>query len=413
VREDAVMPGEQLPFGRARRAAREAGRALPVVEVPLHDAVGSVLATPLVAATALPPFDAAAMDGWAVSGPGPWTVVGSLLAGEQHERLPDGAAVAIATGAALPLGADAVLRRERGVVVDGPHAATLYVGDHDTGETAAHPGYVEPGSDIRPRGQESAAGELLLEAGGVVTPVVAGMAAAAGYDAVPVVRPPDVALLVLGDELLLRGAPRDGRVRDALGPMLPAWIAWAGGRAFPPTHVPDTLDDLLLALEDANADVVVTTGSTAAGPADHLHAALDRLGARWIVDGVAVRPGTPMCLATLPDGRHVVGLPGNPLAAVSAILTLVSPLLASLRGEAGADEERVEEALLEEEVKGHPDHVRLIPVHRERGDLVTTATPTLFTGPAMLRGLAVADGVAVIPPGGARRGASVRVLALP
>lgn len=407
------MPGEQLPFGRARRAAREAGRALPVVEVPLHDAVGSVLATPLVAATALPPFDAAAMDGWAVSGPGPWTVVGSLLAGEQHERLPDGAAVAIATGAALPLGADAVLRRERGVVVDGPHAATLYVGDHDTGETAAHPGYVEPGSDIRPRGQESAAGELLLEAGGVVTPVVAGMAAAAGYDAVPVVRPPDVALLVLGDELLLRGAPRDGRVRDALGPMLPAWIAWAGGRAFPPTHVPDTLDDLLLALEDANADVVVTTGSTAAGPADHLHAALDRLGARWIVDGVAVRPGTPMCLATLPDGRHVIGLPGNPLAAVSAILTLVSPLLASLRGEAGADEERVEEALLEEEVKGHPDHVRLIPVHRERGDLVTTATPTLFTGPAMLRGLAVADGVAVIPPGGARRGASVRVLALP
>jgi molybdopterin molybdotransferase len=120
-----------------------------------------------------------------------------------------------------------------------------------------------------------------------------------------------------------------------------------------------------------------------------------------------------MCLATLPDGRHVVGLPGNPLAAVSAVLTLVAPLLASLRGEAGADEERVEEALLEEEVKGHPDSVRLIPVHRERGDLVTTATPTLFTGPAMLRGLTVADGVAVIPPGGARRGASVRVLALP
>jgi molybdopterin molybdotransferase len=407
------MASDLLPFGRARRAAREAGRALPVVEVPLHDAVGSVLASPLVAATPLPPFDAAAMDGWAVSGPGPWTVVGSLLAGEQLERLHDGAAVSIATGAALPTGADAVLRRERSVVVDGPHAATLYVGDHATGETAPHPGYVEPGSDIRPRGQESAAGELLLEAGGVVTPVVAGMAAAAGYDALPVVRPPDVALLVLGDELLLRGAPRDGRVRDALGPMLPAWIAWAGGRAFPPTHVPDTLEDLLAELDDANADVVITTGSTAAGPADHLHTALDRLGARWVVDGVAVRPGTPMCLATLPDGRHVVGLPGNPLAAVSAVLTLVAPLLASMRGEAGADEEHVEEALLEEEAKGHPEHVRLIPVHRERGDLVTTATPTLFTGPAMLRGLAVADGVAVIPPGGARKGSSVRVLALP
>lgn len=407
------MAGDLTPFGRARRLAREAGSPLPVVEALLPDAVGSVLAAPLVAATPLPPFHASAMDGWAVSGPGPWTVVGSLLAGQTLDHLADGAAVQIATGAALPPGADAVLRRERGLVVDGPHSATLYVGDPETGQTDAHPGHIEPGADVRPRGQESAAGELLLEAGGVVTPVVAGMAAAAGYDALPVVRPPDIALLVLGDELLQRGRPRDGRVRDALGPMLPSWVAWAGGRAFPPAHVPDTLDALLEALDDANADVVITTGSTAAGPADHLHTALDRLGARWVVDGVAVRPGTPMCLATLPDGRHVVGLPGNPLAAVSAVLTLVVPLVAALRGEAGADQERVDEALLEEAVTGHPESVRLVPVVRERGELVTTARPTLFHGPAMLRGLAMADGMAVIPPGGSARGASVRVLALP
>jgi molybdopterin molybdotransferase len=120
-----------------------------------------------------------------------------------------------------------------------------------------------------------------------------------------------------------------------------------------------------------------------------------------------------MCLATLPDGRHVVGLPGNPLAAVSAVLTLLAPLVASLRGEPGADEERVEEAILDETIKDHPEHVRLIPVHRQRGDLVTTATPTLFHGPAMLRGIALADGVAVIPPGGGSRGSAVRVLPLP
>ncbi len=402
-----------LPFGRARRAAREAGRALPVVEVVLVDAVGSVLAAPLVASTPLPPFDAAAMDGWAVSGPGPWTVTGRLLAGDTLDRLPDGTAVHVATGAALPLGADAVLRRERGVVLESPRGPALYVGDPATGQTAPHPGYVEPGTDIRPRGQESSAGELLLEAGGVVTPAVAGMAAAAGYDVLPVVRPPDVAILILGDELLQRGSPRDGRVRDALGPMLPGWVAWTGARAFPPIHVPDTLSDLLTELDDANADIVITTGSTASGPADHLHAALDQLGARWVVDGVAVRPGTPMCLASLPDGRHVVGLPGNPLAAVSAVLTLLAPLVASMRGEPGADEERVEEAILDEAIKDHPEHVRLIPVHRQRGDLVTTATPTLFHGPAMLRGIALADGVAVIPPGGGSRGSAVRVLPLP
>jgi molybdopterin molybdotransferase len=402
-----------MPWGRARRAAREAGHPLAVVEAALPDAIGSVLAEPLVAATALPPFDAAAMDGWAVSGPGPWTVVGAVLAGQSAPPLPDGAAVTIATGAALPRGADAVLRRERGVVLDSASGPQLYVGDARSGMTDAHPGYVEPGSDIRSRGLEATAGEVLLEAGGVVTPAVAGMAAAAGYDALAVVRPPDVAILVLGDELLERGAPRDGRVRDALGPMLPGWIAWAGGRAFPPVRVPDTLDALLAELEDANADVVITTGSTASGPADHLHTALDRLGARWVVDGVAVRPGTPMCLATLPDGRHVIGLPGNPLAAVSGVLTLATPLLSTMRGEIGADEARVEEAILDEALKDHPDSVRLIPVARERSDLVVTAHPTIHVGPGMLRGLSVADGVAVIPPGGGARGSAVQVLPLP
>ena len=99
------------PWARARRAAREAAHPLPVVEVPLAAAVGAVLAHPLVSSTPLPPFDSAGMDGWAVAGPGPWVVVGELLAGDTLDRLADGAAVGIATGAALPTGADAVLRR--------------------------------------------------------------------------------------------------------------------------------------------------------------------------------------------------------------------------------------------------------------------------------------------------------------
>lgn len=442
---------DATPWNLARRAAREAGRALPVVAVPLPAAVGAVLAHPLVSATPLPPFDSASMDGWAVSGPGPWTVVGHLPAGgaigytddrgrpaagsdirrlpgsagrasdsaDRHadvgslDRLGDGTAVTVATGAALPMGVDAVLRRERGLIVDGPHGPQLYVGDSERGLTAPHPGYVEPGTDIRPRGQESQAGDALLEPGGVVTPAVAGMAAAAGYDTLSVVRPPDIAILVLGDELLERGHARDGRVRDALGPMLPGWIAWLGGRAFPPIRVPDTLDDLVSELEDANADVVITTGSTAAGPADHLHAALNRLGAHWVIDGVAVRPGSPMCLATLPDGRHVVGLPGNPLAAVSAVLTLAVPLVAALRGEVGADEALVRTAILGADVTHHPTDVRLVPVARHHRGGVTTAMPTLHNGPAMLRGLTLADGVAVISPGEGARGSTVSVLPLP
>jgi molybdopterin molybdotransferase len=120
-----------------------------------------------------------------------------------------------------------------------------------------------------------------------------------------------------------------------------------------------------------------------------------------------------MLLATLPDGRHVLGLPGNPLAAVSAILTLAAPLIAALRGEVGADEARIEQAVLAIDVTPHPEHVRLIPVSRRRRDLTVEATPTLHVGPAMLRGLSLADGIAVIPPGDGARGTVVAVLPLP
>jgi molybdopterin molybdotransferase len=397
-------------WGRARRAAREAAGPLPVVEVPLTAAVGAVLAHPLVSATSLPPVDAADTDGWAVAGPGPWEVV--ELADSDHTRLPDGTAAWMPSGAGLPAGSDAVLRRNRGLVLDGSGGVRLYVGDSASGRTAPHPGYVEPGTDIRPRGQEATAGEVLLDAGGIVTPVVAGLAAAAGYDTLSVVRPPDVAILVLGDQLLARGRARDGRARDALGPMLPGWIAWAGGRAFPPVRVPDTLADLVAEIDDVNADIVLVTGATG-DHGDLVHDALARFGARWVVDGVGVVPGGAMCLGTLPDGRHVLGLPDTPLGAVAAVLTLAVPLLASMRGEVGADEARVEEALLDADAPSHPEHVTLVPVSRQRGELVTSAVPVTFTGPAMLRGLAVADGMAVIPAGGGARGSGVAVLPLP
>ena len=407
------MAVSELSWMQARRAARECARPGPIVESTLEDAIGAVLAEPLQALTALPPFDVSAMDGFAVAGPGPWLVVGDVRAGSLSERVADGTAVRIATGAAMPMGTDAVLRREHSLTSRDSDGERLYVGDASTGRTAPHPGFVEAGADIRPRGQECAAGEPLLEPGGVVTPAVVGMAAAAGYDVIRVVRPPSVAILILGDELLSRGIARDGRIRDALGPMLPGWISWAGGRAFPPQHLPDTIDELVAAIDDANADVIVTTGSTAAGPADHLHAALNFLGARWHVDGVHVRPGHPMCLATLPDGRHVVGLPGNPLAAVSAVLTLLVPMLATLRGEHGADEAPILEAVLTVDVRPHPDRTRLLPVRRGFSGPEITATPTMHVGPAMLRGLSLADGVAVIPPGGGTIGSFVKVLPLP
>lgn len=387
---------------RARRIARTAAPGpLPATVRPLGTALGHSLARSLPALTDLPAFDTSAMDGWAVSGPGPWRLSGQVLAGETApEPLEDGTAIRIATGAQLPHGATAVLRRESG----GIRRGTLHA------DRAP-----EPGQDVRPRGQECRSGDTLLPAGAPVTPVVLGLAAAAGYDELAVVTRPTAEVLVLGDELLHSGLPRGGRVRDALGPLLGPWLDALGADVLGTRRLGDDADALREAVESSTADVVVTTGGTAAGPVDFVHPVLAATGARLLVDGVAVRPGHPMLLAALADGRHLIGLPGNPLAAVSGVVTLAAPLLATLAGRPAPEPFT---APLAAAVPGHPTDTRLVPVavsasvsvSASGSDQGPEAVPLHFNGPAMLRGLASADGLAVIPPGGAAAGTEADIL---
>ncbi|MDG9701074.1 molybdopterin molybdotransferase MoeA [Streptomyces sp. DH37] len=395
------------PAARAAAARAGAGRRPETAAVPLDAALGHRLAAPLTALTDLPAFDTSAMDGWAVSGPGPWELAGpaggchGVLAGDDSPSpLPDGHAVRIATGARIPPGTTAVLRSEHGEVRDRRLRA---------------PRAPQHGADIRPRGQECGTGDHLLPGGTPVTPAVLGLAAAAGWDELPVVRRPRAEVLVLGDELLASGLPEGGRVRDALGPMVGPWLAALGAEVTATRRLGDDAGALHAALAGTTADLVVTTGGTAAGPVDHVHPALRRLGAELLVDGVRVRPGHPMLLARLPAGAHLVGLPGNPLAAVSGLLTLAEPLLRAATG-AGEPSDgrdgpapRPPDAPLLGEVHGHPRDTRLVPVVQDgRG-----VRPLRFSGPAMLRGIATATALAVVPPGGAPTGAGVHLLRLP
>ncbi len=290
----------------------------------MPSALGLTLAAPLIALTDLPSFDTSAMDGWAVSGPGPWDVreEGVLAGHTAHAPLTDGEAVRIATGARIPPDTTAVLRSEHGRTDDNGRL-------HATAATRA-PHTVSHGQDIRPRGQECRNGDQLLPVGTLVTPPVLGMAAAAGYDTLTVVPRPRAAVFVLGDELLGEGLPHDGLIRDALGPLLPPWLRALGADVVDVRRVGDDEGALHLALTACDADVVVTTGGTAAGPVDHVHPTLRRLGAELLVDGVAVRPGHPMLLARISEKQYLVGLPGNPLAAVSGLVTLAEPLLRTL-----------------------------------------------------------------------------------
>ncbi|MEV6457767.1 molybdopterin molybdotransferase MoeA [Streptomyces albidoflavus] len=391
-----------VTWEQARATARDAVQPLPAATLEPADALGHALAAPLAARTDLPPFDTSAMDGWAVAGPGPWRLEDrTLLAGTRPAPLRPGAAAPIATGARLPAGATAVLRREHGAT--DPATGTLHV-------RSAAPG-AAPGTDIRVQGHECRTGDPLLPAGATVTPAVLGLAAAAGHDRLTVHRRPTVELLVLGDELLTSGLPGDGRVRDALGPLLPPWLHALGAEVTGHHRVPDAAAPLTEAVRRSSADVVVTTGSTAAGPVDFLHRALRANGAELLVDSGAVRPGHPMLLAALPGtgprpARHLVGLPGNPLAAVAGLVTLAAPLLGRLGGRTPDGPHRARAAAA---LPGHPADTRLVPVRRAENGV----TPLPYDGPAMLRGLARADHLAVLPPGGATEGEYVTVLPLP
>ncbi|MFF0065349.1 molybdopterin molybdotransferase MoeA [Streptomyces sp. NPDC005279] len=395
------------PWPDARALAVRLGRAAPhrTRRVPLEQALGRILAEPLTALCDLPSFDTSAMDGWVVAGPGPWAVQGDgpILAGHADApALPDGTAVRIATGARIPPEATAVIRTE--------HSRT----DMDKSQLYAEREVV-PGQDIRPRGQECRSGDQLLPAASLVTPAVLGLAAAAGYDELLTVPLPRVEILVLGDELLTAGLPRDDLIRDALGPMIGPWLRALGVGVIATRRLGDDAEALHQAIATSEADLLLTTGGTAAGPVDHVHPVLRKAGAELLVDGVAVRPGHPMLLARLapdsnrPDGspdRYLVGLPGNPLAAISGLLTLAEPLLCALAARPTPSSYR---APVRDEVQGHPYDTRLVPFVHRADELV----PLHYNGPAMLRGIAAADGLAVVPPGGARAGDELEVLDLP
>jgi molybdopterin molybdotransferase len=374
-------------LARAAAYAAGAGAARPVEHVPIAGADGLTLAAPLVTLTDLPAFPTSSVDGWAVRGAGPsgpWRVVGRVLAGGSAPALVDaGTCVEIATGAMVPAGADQILRTEE----------SSREGDRVTGTPRAHPEWRVPG-------EEAHRGEVLLPAGTPITPGVIGMAASCGYDTIPVRPAPAVATLVFGDELATTGEPGAGRVRDSLGPSIPGWLRRLGASTIagyaPRGPVPDTLDahvDAVRAALDAGAELVCTTGGTMRGPVDHLHPALAKLGAEYVVNTVAVRPGYPMLLASLPGGRFLAGLPGNPQSAVVTLVSLVVPLLAGLQGRPAP---RGPMITLGAPIPGRGGQTHLALVRRDPDSGL--AYPVAHTGSAMLRGLAQAVGFAVIAP---------------
>ncbi|GAA1347945.1 molybdopterin molybdotransferase MoeA [Arthrobacter roseus] len=381
------MTASSWPY--ARIVAYSALRPLEPKQYPLAACVGAAVAEDVHALGPMPHYASSAMDGWAVTGDGPWRL-------QEPGALSPGVASTIITGAPIPQGATAVLRSESGTVTDGILSLNS--------RAKAHAPWA--GQHIRPEGTEASAGELLIPQGTILTPAWVAVAAGATRDELCITRMPVVDLVSTGDEVIAEGTPSAGQVRDTFSLLLPDAVRGLGARTRTVLHVPDDSQQLTAALLRPGADVVITTGGTGTSSADHLREVLATLGANVIVHSIAMRPGHPALLALLPDGRAVVGLPGNPLAAMMALLTLAGPLIARLAGRPQPETRSSVSAL---DVTPLPGRHRLLPA-KESADGVTAVERI---GSGMLRGLATADCVLVVPPEGLVRGATAQVMHLP
>ncbi|WP_159103260.1 NTP transferase domain-containing protein [Tsukamurella sp. 1534] len=295
-----------------RRALRAAFSPLPAARGPLVP--GAVLAEPLVAAAPFPPFDQSAMDGWAVAGPPPWTPSAApRWPVTTHPRLRAGAAVRIATGARLPNGAHRVIRDEE--IVHGAGELDCSVPDRN---------------DVRPAGSAWTDGALLAPAGTRVDSALLSLAAAAGVRTAVARGPVRIRLHTSGDEV--GASDGTGLPETASGPVA-ATLEAIGAEVVRGPHLRDAPAPFRAALLPGDADLVVVIGATGRGAADQLRGALGDAGAALLVDGVDVRPGGSVLVATVPDGPVVLGLGGNPMAALLGTALLARPLCAALLAE--------------------------------------------------------------------------------
>jgi molybdopterin molybdotransferase len=397
---------ELLDLATARARVLAEVRPLPSEQVQLADALGRVLAADVASDVDLPPFDASAMDGFAVqAGPAAeLAVVGESRAGRPAERpLGPGEAMRISTGAAVPEGAEAVVPVESTEAAGRAEAPEEGGADTARGGGAAQRVRVParaPGDHIRRAGEDVRAGEKVLRAGARLGPAAIAVLAALGRPEVACGTRPRVAVLVTGDELIDPGAPLGpGQVRDANAYSLAAQAQRADARVVRGDLVRDDLDETVAALATAleQADVVCISGGVSVGAHDHVRPALARLGVEERFWGIALKPGKPTWFG-LKAPTLVFGLPGNPVSAMVTFQLLARPALERLAGIADPSAARGL-ALLDEAVRRNPRRDEAVRCRLETRPDGWHVRPTGPQGSHILTSMLHADALALVPAG--------------
>lgn len=317
----------RIAFEQARAIIEQvaATRRLPNEATALSRAHGRVLARDVVTGIALPPFDNAAMDGYALrhadlrDDGNVLQLVGEQFAGPSLDlQIASGQCVRITTGAPLPQGADTVVMKEN----------TRLAGEHVHIDPAP-----KPGAHVRRAGEDTRIGDCILRAGQPLTPSRIALAASIGLGSIDVAARPTVAVFTTGDELVEPGLPlQPGQIYNSNRELLMGLLRADG---LEPTAWPTLPDDpvrIESMLRDAAQafDVVITCGAVSAGEKDHIPALLQSLG-RVHFWKVRMRPGMPLLFGEL-ERAAFLGLPGNPVSVLATYLTLGRGLLDGLQG---------------------------------------------------------------------------------
>lgn len=380
---------------------------LPAELIPLAEAHGRILAADVVSAVDVPHWDVSAMDGYAVraadvGATASLRITGTIAAGDPGDiPVEPGCAVRIMTGAPMPPGADAVVlwedsdRAQRGDVrLNGP---------------------IEPGANLRLRGEDVHTGDVVFRAGEKLTAGRLGVCAALGFAELAVVRRPRVAVLATGDELREPGEPlARGEIWSSNPYTIAALAREAGAEVQVLPRCGDDLRQIVAALRSVDdVDAIVITGGVSGGDFDFTREALAQVGVALDLWKVKMKPGKPVAIGRWPDGPTVFGLPGNPVSCAVTFQVFVRPWLLTRLG-VNRPFLPVIDAFAGTDLPSGPGRARFERVTLRRDAGVFSVASAGSSSSGVLSAYARAHGLMLLPPEspGPRAGEVVRVMVL-
>ena len=380
-----------LSVAEAQQRVLEQAQPLPPGEVPLGPAaLGLVLAEEVASDLDLPPHDKAIMDGYALraadlaTGRATLEVIEEVLAGQVPQRaVGPGQATRIMTGAPVPAGADAVVMVEHTERIDADHVEVLRP--------------AKAGDNIARQGSEHKAGELVIDAGKIISALELAVLATVGKFRMKVFRRPTVGILATGDELVeVHETPQPGQIRNSNSFSLYAQVLKCGGLPVTLETSRDNVSDLRRQMiAGLKNDVLVVSGGVSMGKYDLVEPVFKELGIDVHFESVSMRPGKPTVFATF-GNRFVYGLPGNPVSTFVAFELFVKPVLNRLQGvQAGAL--CLIRGTVQNEISEKSGRTAFLPARVSSESGKTKISPISWKGSADIFSAVEANGFLVVP----------------